>query len=78
MQILPTELDDKFKLSVALEYSQEETLTMFLKYNGKLFDVRNSDNSLALMIAKNASESIDYEQISENDDFINHVTVKIK
>ena len=75
--ILPT-LADTFCLSVALEYAQEEeTLSMLLKYDGQPFDVRESDNTLSLMLAKNASQSIDYAEINE-DGFTNLVTVKVK
>ena len=78
VQIILPELLEGFKLSVALEYSQdEETLTMLLKYNGKQFDVRNSDNILSLRLAENASQSIEYSQICE-DEFTNLVTIKIK
>ena len=78
VQIILPELAGDFKLSVALEYSQnEETLTMVLKYDGKHFDVRESDNILSLKLAQNASHSIDYAQVNE-DGFTNLVTVKIK
>ena len=78
VQIILPELADKFKMSVALEYSQEEeTLTMVLKYDGKPFDARESDNILSLKLAQNASHSIDYAQDNE-DGFTNLLTVKIK
>ena len=78
VQIILPELTDAFKLSVALEYSQdEETLTMLMKYDGKHFDVRESDNILSLKLAQNASQSIDYAQCDE-DGFTNLVTIKIK
>ena len=78
VQIILPELANEFKLSVALEYSQdEETLTMLLKYDGNKFDVRESDNIISLKLAENASQSIDYAQINE-DGFTNLVTVKIK
>ena len=78
VQIILPELAGDFKLSVALEYSQnEETLTMVLKYDGKYFDVKESDNILSLKLAQNASHSIDYAQVNE-DGFTNLVTVKIK
>ena len=78
VQIILPELDDGFKLNVALEYSQDaETLTMLFKYNGKPFDVRDSDNILSLKLAENASESIQHTEIGE-DGFTNLVTVKIK
>ena len=78
VQIILPELADQFKLSVALEYSQEEeTLSMLLKYDGKQFDIRDSDNILSLKLAENASQSIEYSEINE-DGFTNLVTVKIK
>jgi polar amino acid transport system ATP-binding protein len=78
VQIILPELSEGFKLSVALEYSQdEETLTMLLKYNGEQFDVRESDNILSLKLAENASQSIEYSKTTE-DEFTNLVTIKIK
>ena len=78
VQIILPELADEFKLNVALEYSQdEETLTMVLKYDGKPFDVRETDNILSWKLAQNASHSIDYMEANE-DGFTNLVTVKIK
>lgn len=78
VQIILPELSGEFKLGIALEYSQEEeTLTMLLKYDGKHFDARESDNILSLKLAENASQSIEYTEISE-DGFTNLVTVKIK
>ena len=75
--ILP-ELDEEFKLSVALEYSQDdETLTMLLKYDGKNFDVNDSDNILSLKLAQNASHSIEYTECKDAE-FTNLVTIKIK
>ena len=78
VQILLPTFSDAFKLSVALEYSQEEeTLTMHIKYDGAAFDVRESDNILSLKLAENASQSIEYAMINE-DGYTNLVTVKIK
>ena len=78
LQIIFPTLSKEFKLSVSLEYSQEqETLTMYLKYDGAAFDVRQSDNLLSLKIAQNASQSIEYAEVNE-DGFTNLVTVKIK
>ena len=75
--VLP-KLDNKFNLSVAFEYAQEEeTLSMSLKYDGEHFDVRNTPNIISYAIAENASESIEYSEINE-DGFTNLVTVKIK
>ena len=78
VQIILPELSDEFKLSVAFEYSQDdEVLTMLIKYDGKCFDVRESDNTLSLKLAENASQSIEYSEINE-DGFTNLVSVKIK
>ena len=75
--ILP-QLDQEFKLNVAFEYSQEnETLSMLMKYDGEYFDVRETTNVISFAIAKNATESIEYSQIQE-DDYTNLVTIKIK
>ncbi|MBP3633262.1 MAG: amino acid ABC transporter ATP-binding protein [Oscillospiraceae bacterium] len=78
VQIILPQLADEFKLSVALEYSQdEEALTMVLKYDGAPFDIKTSDNVLSLKLAQNASQSIEYAQC-EGEGFTNLVTVKIK
>jgi hypothetical protein len=50
---------------------------MLLKYDGKRFDVNESENFISLKIAQNAAESIEYSQIEE-DGFTNLVIVKIK
>ena len=78
VQIILPELPDDFKMSVAVEYSEEEeTLTMIIKYDGKSFDVRDTDNLLSLKLAENASQSIDYAQTVDGE-FTNLVTAKIK
>ena len=78
VQIILPQLADEFKLSVALEYSQdEEALTMVLKYDGAPFDIKTSDNVLSLKLAQNASQSIEYAQCEEGE-YTNLVTIKIK
>ena len=78
VQIILPELAEAFKLSVAVEYAQdEEMLTMHLKYDGKIFDVRDSDNLLSLKLAQNAAQSISHTVLNE-DGFTNLVTVKIR
>lgn len=78
VQIILPQLKDEFKLSVALEYSQDdEVLSMLIKYDGKCFDVRESDNTLSLRLAENASQSVEYFNIDE-DGYTNLVAVKIK
>ena len=78
VQIILPQLADACKLSVALEYSQdEEALTMVLKYDGAPFDIKTSDNVLSLKLAENASQSIEYAQCEEGE-YTNLVTIKIK
>ena len=78
VQCILSKLDNKFKLSVAFEYSQEEeTLSMTMKYDGEPFDVRETPNIISYAIAENSSESIEYAKTVE-DGFTNLVTVKIK
>lgn len=75
--ILPT-LAEGFHLDVAVEYSQdEETATVQMKYDGPIFDPQTSENTLSLMLIRNAAESMVHEEISE-EGFTNLVTVKIK
>ncbi len=78
VQIVLPELPDDFKLNIALEYSQdEETVTMQIKYSGKPFNPKDSDNMLSLMLAKNASQSMEHSLIDE-DGLTNFVEVKVK
>ena len=78
VQCLLPELEKTFKLCVAFEYSsEEEALSMSMKYDGKHFDVRNTSNEISLVIAENVSESIHYTEFDE-DGYTNLVTVKIK
>ena len=78
VQCLLPKLAHAFRLSVAFEYSaEEETLSMFLKYDGDPFDVRTTANVISLAIAENASKSIEHAEINE-DGYTNLVTVKIK
>ena len=78
VQCLLPKLEKEFKLSVAFEYSTEdETLSMSMKYDGAHFDVRNTPNVISLAIAEASAESIDYAQIDQ-EGFTNLVTVKIK
>ena len=78
VQIILPELPDKFKLNIAIEYSQDDdTVNMQIKYNGALFNPKESDNMLSLMIAENSAASIEYSEICE-DDFTNLVVAKIK
>ena len=78
VQIIIPEMSDIFKLNAAFEYSEDEkTLTIVVKYDGKPFDVRDSDNILSLKIAQNASSSIEYAETSD-DEFTNLLTITIK
>ena len=78
VQIILPELPNDFKLNIAVEFSQDdETVTMQIKYNGKSFNPKDSDNILSLKLAQNASESIDYEAISD-DEYTNLIVAKIK
>lgn len=78
VQIILPKLADKFALSVATEYLQEdETVTMQIKYSGARFNPKESDNTLSLKLAENAATSIEYSELRE-DDFTNLVVIKIK
>lgn len=78
VQIIIPQLPDKFKLNIALEYSQDdETVTMQIKYDSKGFDPKSSDNILSLKLAENAAESISYEAI-DDEGYTNLVTVRVK
>lgn len=78
VQIILPELSDTFKMNITLEYAQEdETVTMQIKYDGKDFNPKESDNILSLKLAENAAESIMYEAI-DNEGYTNLVTAKVK
>ncbi len=78
VQIVLPALDDDFKLNVAVGYSQdEETATVEIRYGGRVFDPRTTDNVLSWKLAENASESIRHEA-QEKEGYTNLVTVKIK
>lgn len=50
---------------------------MQIKYDGKGFNPKDSDNLLSLKLAENSAESISYEAI-DNEGYTNLVTVKVK
>ena len=78
VQIILPELSDDFKMYIALEYSQDdETITMQIKYSGKMFNPKDSDNMLSLKLAENAAQSIEYKE-TDTDGFTNLVIAKIK
>ncbi len=78
VQIILPELPRDFKLNITLEYSQDdETVMMQIKYSGKSFDPKDSDNILSLKLAENAAQSIEYSEIDE-EEFTNLVVAKIK
>ena len=56
--------------------TDEDTLSMTMKYDGEHFDVRKTPNNIVLAIAEKTSESIEYVNLKEK--FTNLVTVKIK
>jgi len=78
VQIILPELPEQFKLNIALEYAQDaDTAIMQIKYSGKPFDPKSSDNLLSLTLAENAAESICYEP-AEADGFTNLILAKIR
>ena len=77
-QIIIPELEKDFVLSFQAEYSQKvETVTAAIRYSGKEFNPMDSGNFLSVSLAENASESICHSY-SEEDEFTNTVTVKVK
>ena len=78
MQIILPHLSDDFKLSVAIEYSQDdENVNMLIKYTGEKFDPCQSDNTLSLKLLGGITESIVHGEISD-DEYTNSVAVDIK
>lgn len=78
VQILLPALPEEFTLQLLTEYSQkEDRVSMQIKYSGKQFDPRDSDNLLSLKLVENAAEYMEYHTICE-DPFTNQIIVKVK
>ena len=74
MQLILPELKDDFILNIIVEYSQkDEKASMMFRYNGNSLNPLESDNILAVKLAKHVAEELDYKQIVENE-YTNCVT----
>ena len=61
MQIILPQMNSEFEILVTIEYSEEkDDADVVLRYSGTAFDPTKSENSLALLLAKKATESIVY------------------
>jgi hypothetical protein len=61
VQIILPEMTSDFEILVTIEYSEEkDDADVVVRYNGMAFDPNKTDNSLALLLAKKATESFVY------------------
>ena len=61
VQIILPQMPSDFEIILTIEYSEEkDDADVVLRYNGTAFDPDKTDNSLALLLAKKATESIIY------------------
>ena len=75
LQILLPELENP-KIKVLIEYSKvDESIEFNIKYNGKKFDVNDSNNDIALNIIKGRAKKIDYK-FTEGNELANNLTLK--
>ena len=63
------------RIRVTVEHSpQDEHTRITFRYGGKVFDIRNTENELALKVLKGIAEEICYDR-EEEAGFKNRVTV---
>ena len=78
VQIILPQMKNPFELVVTIEYSEEnDEANVVIKYNGETFNPMLTDNELSLVLAKNATESIEYSTEAEGE-LKNRVDAKIK
>lgn len=78
MQIILPNLPEKFVLHVVTAYSQEEdSVSLKIEYSGQPFNPIDTDNTLSLKLAENATENMQYSQV-DNGEFTNSIIAKIK
>ena len=66
VQIILPQMPSDFEILVTIEYSEEkDDADVVLRYNGTAFDPNKTDNSLALLLAKKATENFIYSFHSE-------------
>lgn len=75
VELILKELVEPFEISVSIEYSEEnDEANILIKYNGGMFNPLESNNELSLLLAKKASNNIEY---SYNDN-MNTIKANIK
>ncbi len=78
MQILLPSFGDEFNMNILCEYSSDEDrVTMIVKYDGEQADPTRSDNVLSVKLIENATESIEYEKVKD-ETYTNVVRFRIK
>ena len=61
VQIILPQMPSDFEIIVTIEYSEEkDDADVVLRYNGTAFDPNQTDNSLALLLVKKATENFIY------------------
>jgi polar amino acid transport system ATP-binding protein len=71
VQIILPKMEGEFEILFALEYSEEkDDADVVIQFSGEKFDPMQTDNTLSLLLAKKATESISYsfdaEQVLPN------------
>lgn len=78
MQLILPELDDRFDMTVTVEYSDtEDAAAIIIRYSGSRFDPLASANELPLILARKAAAEISY-RFTEKPPFTNEVSAKIR
>ena len=77
MQIVLPQMQDGFEMLVTIEYSEEkDDADVVIRYNGVDFDPTKTDNELSLLLAKRATETMDYSYNPE-ENLGNRIDAKI-
>ena len=78
MQLILPELDDRFDMTVTVEYSDtEDAAASIIRYSGSRFDPLASANELPLILDRKAAAEISYH-FTEKPPFTNEVSAKIR
>ena len=78
VQILLPQMDNPFELLVTIEYSEEhDDADVVIRYSGEAFDPMQTDNTLSLLLAEKAAETITY-RASADDVLPNRIDAQIR
>jgi polar amino acid transport system ATP-binding protein len=77
VQIILPQIQTPFEMQVMIEYSErEDDADVVIRYSGEAFDPTKTDNQLSFLLAKNATESIEYS-FHEDQPLCNQVDAQI-